>query len=362
MKNQNLKRSGSLVEVDYRSLVSRADLYYSKPVDRSEEGMPVGNGRMGSLVWTTPASLKFQINRVDVFASNCATNSFPERHSDYCGGCGFVDIGFADLGEDVFTDEHTSQNLSCYDGLVTVVGKGIKAQVLAWNEQDVMAVEIDDQREQPIAIRTNLRMLRSAVVRTGSHTATSKLDVRDDKIILTQEFVEDDYYCGSALAIVIVGRNTRVRLRNNGEAQLIAEPGNGSFAVLIASAASFDPEEDIAASALAQLESAAAEGYARLVESNKKWWHDFWAKAFVYLHSDDGTTDYIQENYTYYLYVMASASRGKYSPKFNGMLWTTGGDTRKWGSQYWGANQSCLAHNVPDDRGGEISGCYPQGR
>jgi hypothetical protein len=46
--------------------------------------------------------------------------------------------------------------------------------------------------------------------------------------------------------------------------------------------------------------------------------------------------------YEDYLYVMASSSRGKFPPKFNGMLWTTGGDTRKWGAQYWGANQSCL--------------------
>jgi hypothetical protein len=123
VKKPNLKKSGSLVEIDYRSLVSRADLHYNKPVDKSEEGMPVGNGRMGSLVWTTPTSLKFQINRVDVFASNRATNSFPERHSDYCGGCGFVDIEF---WEDVFADEHTAQHLSCYDGLVTVEGKGYK--------------------------------------------------------------------------------------------------------------------------------------------------------------------------------------------------------------------------------------------
>ena len=54
-----------------------------------------------------------------------------------------------------------------------VEGKDIKAQMLTWNEQDVIAVEINDQREQPTDIRTNLRMLRSAVVKTGSHTATS---------------------------------------------------------------------------------------------------------------------------------------------------------------------------------------------
>ena len=40
--------------MDLRSLISAADLVYDKPVPRSEEGMPIGNGRMGTLVWTTP--------------------------------------------------------------------------------------------------------------------------------------------------------------------------------------------------------------------------------------------------------------------------------------------------------------------
>jgi hypothetical protein len=83
-----------LPDVDYRRLVSRADLHYDKPVSRSEEGIPVGNGRMGSLVRTTPEAIRLQINRVDVFANNSYSTSFPARNSDYCGGCGFVDISF----------------------------------------------------------------------------------------------------------------------------------------------------------------------------------------------------------------------------------------------------------------------------
>src|SRR6478672_11723764 len=80
--------------IDYRALVSRADLVYDQPVPRSEEGMPIGNGHMGSLVWTTPTQLRFQINRADVYANNSATNSFFERHNDYCGGCAYLDIDF----------------------------------------------------------------------------------------------------------------------------------------------------------------------------------------------------------------------------------------------------------------------------
>jgi len=332
----------SLIEVNFRNLVSRADLEYETPVSRSEEGLPVGNGRMGSLVWTTPTALRLQINRVDVFPANCATNSFPERHSDYCGGCGFVDIDFIEYGEDVFSSERTRQHLSCYDGLVTVEGNGVEVQVLAWHEQDVMAIKVSDQRKKPTPISVNLRMLRPVVVKRASHSATSKLQIRDDIIILTQKFVEDDYYCGSAVTIGVVGRNTKIKQSNDQELRLVIEPGNGSFTILISSTASFDRKEDIAASALGQLQAAANKGYAGLAEANKRWWHNFWARSFIHLHSADGVADDIEANYNYYLYVMASSSRGKYPPKFNGMLWTTGGDTRKWGAQYWGANQSCL--------------------
>jgi hypothetical protein len=92
--------SGSkILDVDFRKLVSRADLNYDKPASRSEEGMPIGNGRMGSLVWTSPSALKFQINRVDVFAENSYTTSFPRADTDYASGCGYVDINLVQSGE-----------------------------------------------------------------------------------------------------------------------------------------------------------------------------------------------------------------------------------------------------------------------
>src|SRR5436190_3655922 len=90
------KNNSTILNIDYANLISRADLTYDKPVSTSEEGMPIGNGRMGSLVWTTPSAIRFQLNRVDAFANNSASNNFYERHTDYCGGLGFVDIDFPD--------------------------------------------------------------------------------------------------------------------------------------------------------------------------------------------------------------------------------------------------------------------------
>ena len=338
--------SNSMLEVDSRMLVSRADLHFATPAARSEEGLPIGNGRVGTLVWTTPSALRFQINRVDVFANNCATDSFPERHTDYCGGCGFVDIEFADYGPDVFSNDRTAQHLSCYDGLAVVQGRDVKIRTLASSESDVIAVEVADSRAMPGSISVNLRMLRPPWVRTASHTARSKLETRDRRIILTQVFEESGYFCGSAVAIGVVGRDAEVRQANDTELRLVLEPGSATFTVLIASAASFNRQEPLVASALDQLDAATRRGFAGLLESSRAWWREFWAKSFIHLHSDDGVADEIERHYTYYLYLMASTSRGRFPTKFNGMLWTTGGDRRQWGGQFWGANQSCLYNNA----------------
>ena len=397
-----------------RELVSRADLDYTTPATRSEEGMPVGNGRMGSLVWTTPSALHFQINRVDVFAMHASSVSFPRADSDYASSCGYVDINLSQSGKDVFVAPYFSQHLSLYDGLMTVKGwgdnmtisgmkplrgglrsQGVTARVVAWPKRDVIAVEITDNRERPEPINIDLRMLRYAVqyipkenfklaqnhevaVHTVEHTATSKLDIREDpnatadgaslihlnptpRIVLTQKFEEGDFYGASAIVIGVQGRPlVRARFLNETTVQLSVPPDGSpyrsSFTILIASAGTLDRSADVAALATAELNATtdgfvkreamssaifinAASGFDALRTDTAAWWQDFWSRGYMHLHSADGQADFIEQNYTYALYLMGATSRGKYMPRFGGMLWYTNGDMRRWGSQYWWANQ-----------------------
>jgi hypothetical protein len=354
----------SVLDVDYARLLERADLRYDRPPARSEEGIPLGNGRMGTLVWTTPSAIRLQINRVDVYGNDSSTNSFFERHGDYCGGCGFVDIELSDLGEDVFPTAGFPQRLSTYDGVLELSGKGVTTRMLAWPEQDVIAVEIEDRRDAPEPVRINLRMLRyvsqyfggeletlvgkrAVAVRTRNHRADSQVIIRDDRVVLTQRFQEGTYLNRSAVAIGVTGRSTWARLANDVELRVTARPGRGSFVVLIASAASFDPNDDVVASALALLESAGRKGFQVLARESADWWHAFWARGFIHLHSDDGVADYVEQSYNYFLYLMGASSRGRLPPKFNGMIWNTGGDLRTWGGQHWFANLSCYYEALP---------------
>jgi hypothetical protein len=369
-------KSNNLIDINYENLISRADLIYDKPAHRSEEGQPVGNGITGSLVWTSPSALKFQINRGDVFANDATSVSFPRADSDYGSGCGYVDLNLVDAGEDIFVGEDFNQHLSVYNGLATVKGKGVTAKVFVKRDADVFVIEIDDQRKNPSAINIDLRMLRFAVqciynrsyelaknhaveIQTAEHTALSQLHINDGKIILTQVYSEKEYYNSTAVAIQVIGRKSNARYLNESTVQLSAARGNGKFTILISSASSFDKEENIVQTALHELDKAAEKSFDNLLKENREWWSDFWSKGFVHLSSSDGQADFVEKHYTYFLYIMASTSYGKYPPRFGGLLFNTNGDMRRWGSQYWWANTDVYYNNlIPANRLELISPVY----
>ncbi|HSU53085.1 MAG TPA: DUF5703 domain-containing protein [Candidatus Dormibacteraeota bacterium] len=356
--------AASLLGPDYRRLISRADLTYTSPANRSEEGLPLGNGRMGTLVWTTPGAIRFQLNRADVFPINGETHSFPERHSDYLGGCGYVDVNFVSYGDDVFAGKPFSQHLSLYDGLMALNGRDVTMRLFVSAHRDVLALEVDDHRRQPSAISIDLRMLRyvseyfagrnyqlatnhTVLVQTRNHFAGSTLGIHDYAITLTQDFHEGDYFDTSAVAIRIIGRKSQARYLNESTVQLSAAPAKGKFLIIIGTAATFNPKQDVAEMALKALEEAAPPNatetkvFAQLLAEHTAWWHDFWMRGFVHLHSRDGEADFIEQNYNYFLYLMASTSRGSFPPRFGGMLFMTTGDMIEWGSQFWWANMGC---------------------
>jgi hypothetical protein len=72
--------AADLVDVDYQALISRSDLVYLRPASRRGHGHAIGNGVMGTQVWTTDNSLEFQINRTDLFAAN---NEHSGKYGDF---------------------------------------------------------------------------------------------------------------------------------------------------------------------------------------------------------------------------------------------------------------------------------------
>ena len=70
--------------IDLGRHVSHADITYITPATRTEAGLPIGNGTMGTLMWTTPNAMHMQINRVDVFANDCTTRADARSQPSMC--------------------------------------------------------------------------------------------------------------------------------------------------------------------------------------------------------------------------------------------------------------------------------------
>jgi hypothetical protein len=344
-----------------RARIALSDLLYGEPASRSEEGIPIGNGRMGSLLWTTPSQLRFQINRVDVYASNAASNSFNEAHNDYCGGCAYVDVRFE--GQP-FRSGRIEQHLSVFDGMIVVTGDGVTVEIVPSRTHDAFAITIRDRRRGMGKPTVILRALRfdphysgmvfahdpddhASTLRTKSHLATTRLHHDDGSIALSQEFREDDFLCRSAVAAAFGGRDGTSEVLN--EAEIALAPGGRATKVelFVASAATFDRDRDCVAAVRRELAAARTDGFANIARHTRNWWHGFWRRGSVALRSADGAAQRLQRDYHYFLYLMASASCGKYPPKFNGMLWNTGGDLRAWGAQHWYTNTSCYYETIP---------------
>ena len=184
--------------------------------------------------------------------------------------------------------------------------------MLAWHERDVIAIEVDDRRAVPEPIQINLRMLRSAsqysggamekmiadrivTVRTRDHIAASQIAARDGRILLTQNFQEGTHRAKSAVAIALLGRKTLTRFANETEVRIVSPAERGRVVILIASAATLDAGQDVAAAALSNLDAAAAKSFDDLAGDNAEWWHAFWQRGTIALHSADGAADEVAD-------------------------------------------------------------------
>ena len=329
-----------MLSVDYRALVSRADLIYQVPVEHPVQGQPIGNGRMGTLVWTTPGAIHFQINRSDLFAVNKQHAGPYADAADICGACAQVTVAVG--GEPFAAEAGFAQRLALYTAECSVAGRDLSARCFVSALADLLVLEIDDRRTDPQPIRVTLSMWRPPEVRTGEHLArytfgdgvSAAGGIQHGQISLTQHFTEGEHFCASAVAVGVSGEGAQIEAADERTRTLILPPAIGKRTVLLTSAVSWSPDVEIESQALATL-ATVRQSYMALHLAHAHWWEEFWARTFVYLHSKDGLADFMERVRTLHLYYMASTSRGMFPPKWNGSLFITDGDKRAWGAQFW---------------------------
>ncbi|HEX7669184.1 MAG TPA: hypothetical protein VF395_06370, partial [Polyangiaceae bacterium] len=350
--------ASTIVSVDSQRLVSSADIDYTGTITTSQHGLPIGNGTMDSLVWSSDdgSTLKFQINRVDVYGYNSASTGV-DGNSDYGYGCAYANVN---LGSSVLTSS-TNQHLTLYDGKLAIQGTGVAIDVIANMNSDVFVLRINDTRSSPAPISIDLAMLQNPDVTNGSHTATTRTTNSGGQIRLQQTFKQPaatgitqfDHYNGSAVVIDAMGRTGTVTNPDNKTLRLTLPAARGTVYVYIGSHASMKSTDDVVAMATDKVNAAKVSGFDGIYAGNQSWWQSFWPKSYIHLPSEPSMLGY-QKKWIYYLYLSALVMRGDYPAKFSYYIFNTGGLGKTWGSEFWGFNQECLHYSFDAANHGEL--------
>ena len=348
-----------IISMNYKQLVSSGDVHHTGIITTSRNGMPMGTGSMGSLVWSNnDHSLNFQINRVDVFGWNSAGTGSLNGHNDNGYGCGNLNV---DLGGNPLTSS-TNQHLSLYDGKLVIQGDGVSVDIISDTHSDVFALKINDNRPNPSSINIDLVMLQDSDEVIGTHTAITRTSNSGGQIRLNQIFKQPsatgytqfDHYCSSAIVAEVAGRAGTVSYPDSRTVRLTLPSSTGIEYVFIGSHASLKSSDDVINLAANKVKSAKTRGFDSICSGNQSWWQNFWSKSYIHLPADSSTID-IQRKWLYFLYMSAISQRGDYPAKFAGNLFHTGGQHKSWGgTQYWGYNQEPLHYSFDAANHGEL--------
>src|SRR6185312_11963713 len=58
---------GGITEVDYPAFLSQHDVVYLAPASEGVDGLPIGNGDLGAMLWTPPDRVHLAVNKVDLW-------------------------------------------------------------------------------------------------------------------------------------------------------------------------------------------------------------------------------------------------------------------------------------------------------
>ncbi|MBI4323793.1 MAG: hypothetical protein HY674_00855 [Chloroflexi bacterium] len=338
--------------VDYPAYLSSHDIVYLSPPTEGYEGFPLGNGDLGAMVWCAKSGLQIQINKNDTWEQPTAEAPMLLR------SCGQFVIDFGAPCFEWLYLEGFEARLSLHDAEAVVAGQtpflSVNARARVQADRNVVRIECQsrgqgDFAEGGAAARVALERLGSRAfpgwyggIQRGAHLglgkARSGTNQRDVWIQETLDGVSFAVVC----RLLNGPRPVLAGLPHRHGATLSMDPEpEQQFTVLVAVATSHESPDPLAA-ALASLDSCERDGAESLLKRHRDFWRDFWRRSFVHV-----SDDYLENLYYLHLYLMGSASRGRYPAIFNGALFTWNHDVRQWvNPHHWNTQQAYWSLNA----------------
>ncbi len=335
------------------TLLERSNPVYTAPVERALQGLPIGNGVLGTMVWTPryEGGMVYQLNRVDAWAADSLSSYNPYQNNTIPSLARLVIRPKPRLALD---GKGFSASLSMGDGVVTVREEGDGGAFVGRSfvaaDRPVLVVDLTDTRKGAsgatvgvgqwrIPLDADLDAAARNAYGSGKFPGSGpKITVAENRVVVTEVFETKTHRLEYSVAVSALAGKVSVRQEDSRSAWLELEPDNhGRMVVLAAATVSDDLQISAEETANRELTTALEMGLAKLDNGHAAWWSQFWNNlgTFVSLDSPDGLANYMESVWLAGLYQTAITSRGVCPPKFNGSTFLGDRDIRAWGGQYW---------------------------
>jgi hypothetical protein len=319
-----------MIDVDYAGYLSKHDVVFNHPITTPEHGSTVGNGRIGAMVWNKDG-LNMQITGVDASEETAFS-------------AGLIHL-YATPGMDASYSKF-QQRLSLYDGVLTTkYDENRRVTIMGSPDSELIGIHVSDARPNLVQVTLDLSIWDVTKLEGGDvpniGTWRSVETYADAKSIGLSRGQEDPNNFGYTLTATVQGATFTTKSVDANTVRLIIKPSS-TYTIWIACASRLNaPNHDSVSQAGALLRQSEATGYAVMLKRYENWWHSFWQKSFVEYQSSGEDSDYLENLYYLYTYILAAGSYANYPFHFIHGDFTAVGDatSTKWSVGYWYWNQ-----------------------
>jgi len=330
-------------DVNYEEILQSHDVVFRTPSHDATYGLPIGNGDMGCLLWTSENKINIAINKTDLWDDapspvnpECASLDVPWMDAPFIEGsenlttCRHGARLTIDLNCPAFEflyQENFEARLSLYDGTARISAETpfMNTSVNAFVSDDKVAVvrmEVESEDAFPVSAKLERWGSRTMWFWYLFHRNDKSIGLSgtssfaDEKIIKIVQELNGTTFCVACLPV----SDDKIDLKTMGKHSATAETEQSkkhsiTYFVAIATGHS---KEDASKKAKILVTDAAKKGYEKLYLEHLAKWADFWSKSFVSLPAEN---DYWENLWYLNLYYANSSMKGEYPSHFCNGLW-----------------------------------------
>ncbi|MCE7987047.1 MAG: hypothetical protein DYG89_38230 [Caldilinea sp. CFX5] len=320
--------------------VARHDLVYLSPPDDPTQGLPLGNGDLGVLVWTEGSKLIFVLNKCDLWDDGPPRlrNWAPEEE-DYCSAlrhAGRIVLDFGVPLFDLFYLRDFQGRLQLADATLQIAASGplgeVTVRAFVSHAEGVLCIDVASALPEAIPLAITVERYGS---RTFGHwyqqinrdptigLAGTQATVNANNALITHQLTSGRFALGcrvthSAAAPVIA-------TREHTHCAKLRIPAAANHQVALLAAVTSPVAGDAIALVDELLDHSEQQTTPTLYANHAAAWQAFWLRSLL-----DSGNDYLDNLWHLTMYYANASQRGPSPGRFIHGLWTFSRDVQHW--------------------------------